>query len=428
MIDFQRKKNSNYSVNQPLSQIQYDSICTPMKSEDNSKKIFDHIQKTDNQIKSMEEEITVLKSQLFNLTQKINLQENISNVNNSSLDILTIKNEIKFDLQKEIKQIVNYELNQKNNELIQKMENFDTDFDRLIKSLKKQFMNTAETINQLDDNKLNITEYEIQINTINKNINDIKLEIENKNLITVNNKENENYDIKLQTEIDKLKKNIYDDYEKINLKILTELKNQADDIKVLYQGMHDMDTEKINIEKIPQENRLSNNTLSYIENEISKKANLDQLNFALETQSKLNEAFSSASKICRFCWDSDGELINDKYIQWSVQNINTALDVFKWDNNSDFISILKNGVYKVVVGLISNNTKKNLGIILNDDLNIMTDNNIVNNYYDNGKDNIKYIEKYIACCENTKLRIIVLDNDDSDDNSEEAFLEISKII
>ena len=427
MIDFQRKKNTSYSINQAFSQNQHDSVCTPMKSEDYSKKIYDHIQKTDNQIKSMEDEITMLKSQLFDLTQKINSPENFTNLNNSSLDILTIKNEIKLDLQNEIKQIVNYEINQKNNELNQKMDNFDIDFDRLIKSLKKQFMNTAETINQLDDNKLNITDYESQIDIINKNINDLKFKNDNKNIITLSNNGNENFDIKLQTEIDKLKKNIYDDYEKINLKILTELKNQADDIKVLYQGLHDIDTGKINIEKMPQINRLSNNTLSYIENEMSKKANLDQLNFALETQSKLNEAFSSASKISRFCWDSDGELTNDKYIQWSVQNINTALDVFKWENNSEFISILKNGVYKVVVGLISNNSKKNLGIVLNEDLNIIT-NNITTNYCNNEKGNIKAVEKYIACCENTKLRIIVMNNNDSNDNSEEAFLEISKII
>ena len=46
--------------------------------------------------------------------------------------------------------------------------------------------------------------------------------------------------------------------------------------------------------------------MSLIDIELSKKANLDQLNFALETQAKLNEAFSSATRICRFCWDSEG--------------------------------------------------------------------------------------------------------------------------
>ena len=66
--------------------------------------------------------------------------------------------------------------------------------------------------------------------------------------------------------------------------------------------------------------------LSLLDSELSKKANLDQLNFALETQSKLNEAFSSASRICRFCWDSEGTLKDDKFIIWTIQNINTALD------------------------------------------------------------------------------------------------------
>jgi hypothetical protein len=47
---------------------------------------------------------------------------------------------------------------------------------------------------------------------------------------------------------------------------------------------------------------------------------------------------------------------------------------------------------------------------------------------------VKYIEKYIACAENTKLKAVILDNnssnstDNNDDNSEEAFLEIIKII
>jgi hypothetical protein len=35
------------------------------------------------------------------------------------------------------------------------------------------------------------------------------------------------------------------------------------------------------------------------------------------------------------------------------------------------------------------------------------------------------MEKYIACVENTKVKVILFD---SNDNSEEAFLEITKII
>jgi len=191
----------------------------------------------------------------------------------------------------------------------------------------------------------------------------------------------------------------------------------------------------------PAENINSLNLLSIMETELSKKANLDQLNFALETQSKLNEAFSSASRISRFCWDSEGVLKEDKYIKWSIQNINTALDVFKWENNSESINILQNGVYKIVIGLIGLEKNKNFGIIFNDDENIIIDsrNNTNNNYgmndtdneidMINDKGNVKFMEKYIACVENTKLKVIIFDNNnDSNDNSEEAFLEIVKII
>ena len=184
----------------------------------------------------------------------------------------------------------------------------------------------------------------------------------------------------------------------------------------------------------------SNNIIPYIDIELSKKANLDQLNFALETQAKLNEAFSSASRISRFCWDSDGTLKDEKYIKWSIQNINTALDVFRWEKNSENINILQNGVYKVVFGLIGLETKKSFGIIFNNEENIIIDsgyNNNTNNLYDNENDinndkgNIQFMIKYIACIENTNIKAIVFNNngnDNSNDNSEEAFLEITKII
>ena len=165
-----------------------------------------------------------------------------------------------------------------------------------------------------------------------------------------------------------------------------------------------------------------------MEIELSKKANLDQLNLALETQAKLNEAFSSATRISRFCWDSEGILSENKYIKWSIQNINTALDAFKWENNSDTITILQNGVYKIVVGLIGLETKKSFGLVFNNDENIIADNNdFIRNENDinSDKGNIKFMEKYIACEENTKIKVFLFDNND---NSEEAFLELTKII
>ena len=345
-----------------------------------------------------------------------------------------------------------------------RMDNFDMDFDRLVQSLKNQFLANANTITKLEICKVDTNNFEKQINLINQNIEKLSNKINSINLQDINrliisnkksnSQKNDNINYELEKKIDSLKEEIYADIEKINLKILNEIKNQANDIKILYQKFQFYEDEKtisnkdrdLNFDSpkhITLENSSDNlnkmNILSIIDSELSKKANLDQLNYALETQSKLNEAFSSASRICRFCWDSEGLLKDDKYVIWSIQNINTALDIFKWEKNSENITVMQNGVYKIVFGLIGLEKNKNFGISFNDDENIilnskeMNNNNEYENENDinNEKGNMKYLEKYIACAENTNIKAIILENNNdisNEDSSEEAFLEISKII
>ena len=80
---------------------------------------------------------------------------------------------------------------------------------------------------------------------------------------------------------------------------------------------------------------------------------------------------------------------------------------------------------------------KSFGISFNDDENLIMNSKNNNadteneNDINNEKGNVKYLEKYIACAENTKIKAIIFEknnNDLNDDNSEEAFLEITKII
>ena len=419
---------------------------------------------TKENFENFKKEIQLFNEEKINNSKILEINDSLENLNQQLIQ----KEEEKSNLENIILNKINndkIEINSITNNINKRIDNLDLDFDRLVQSLKNQFLTNANTLNQLEISKVNTTDFENQINSINQSLEVINNKLNSNNLQdrnkvykkAINKTEiynNEDIIYDLNKKIADLKEEIYIDLEKINLKILNELKNQANDIKLLFQKFQYYEDPNKSIsnkerdvnfdyqKNITLDNSTDNsnkiNVLSILDTELSKKANLDQLNFALETQSKLNEAFSSASRICRFCWDSEGLLKDDKYIIWTIQNINTALDVFKWENNSENITIIQNGVYKIVFGLIGLEKNKNFGISFNDEENIIFNTKMSNNAdienendINNEKNNVKYLEKYIACAENTKLKSIIFEknnNDFNDDNSEEAFLEITKII
>ena len=461
------ESNSNFNLNQ-IFKFKEDIKNDLMRDINNI--VISQNNELKEKFQNLKEEIELYNDEKTNTNKIIEINDNLETLNKQ----LMMKDNEKNNLENLIFNKMNndkLEINNTTNNIIKRMDSFDLDFDRLVQSLKNQFLTNANTISQLEISKVNINDYEKQMNLINQNIEELNNKIVNDNNLmdkvfssnrNINksallNNINNNNEIDVKNELKSFRNEMLDDIEKINLKILNELKNQADDIKILYQKMNILDNTQnkqrdINFEspKIlslnsfmnqldQNENPALNNILSIMESELSKKANLDQLNFALEAQSKLNEAFSSASRMSRFCWDSEGLLKDDKYIIWTIQNINTALDVFKWENNTENITIMQNGVYKIVIGLIGLEKNKNFGIIFNDEENIIIDSRNNNgwneaeneNDINNDKGNIKFMEKYIACVENTKIKAIIYDNNNNDsneENSEEAFLEIIKII
>ena len=318
--------------------------CTYINNTENNNLFLSQIKKFKNEIKNelmlsindminsnikkFEEKFENLKEEIDINDDKISIKK-ISEINNSLENInqkLLINNEEKNNLENIILNRVNndkIEINNTTENIIKRIDNLDMDFDRLIISLKNQFLNSANTINQLQLSKVNKNEYENQIEEIKHYIENINNKMEN--IINNNNsnyikdfnfiKQNKNNifnenninkdknivpnddDIEIKKELNVFKNDLYNDLEKINLKMLNELKNQADDIKLLYQEINYLKN-KINTDtklKSPnnQELNSSNNNLlnaidnsiiipnnmhSYLESELSKKANLDQLN------------------------------------------------------------------------------------------------------------------------------------------------------
>ena len=459
-VTFDENNNNNTYINK-IIQIKEDIKNEIMKDINNV--LISQKNEMKENYENLKKEVDLFNEEKINNNKIIEINDSLENLNQQLLQ----KDEEKANLENIILNKINndkIEVNNVTNNINKRIDSLDLDFDRLVQSLKNQFLTNANTLNQLEISKVNVTDFENQINAINQNLEKInnklnssylqdKSRLNKKNINKTEVYNNDDIIYEIEKKMSSLKDEIYADLEKINLKILNELKNQANDIKLLFQKFqYYEDSNKtisnkerdINFDyqkNITLDNSTDNanklNILSILDSELSKKANLDQLNFALETQSKLNEAFSSASRICRFCWDSEGVLKDDKFIIWTIQNINTALDVFKWENNSENITIIQNGVYKIVFGLIGLERNKSFGISFNDDENLIMSSKNNNadteneNDINNEKGNVKYLEKYIACAENTRIKAIIFEknnNDLNDDNSEEAFLEITKII
>ena len=411
MLDFEKRKEKSV-LNSQIHQEEN------LLNTEQSKFLYEITFNNNSQIKDMQKEIHILKTQMCDILNIFNDKSLLNKFKNKSSKI-SFTNEKRFEDNKTVITYIDKEITNQLNENMKILNNklnvlnaeykFKYNFDKLKeKNQKKQF--------------------------------GIKL-----NEDDINNKsQNSTLDLK---DLKKIKKEIYSDFETINLKILNELKNQAYDIKSIYQELQTNNKNYIKNplnteEDILSDNINNNKIIQYIHNiekELSKKVNLEHLNFALNAQSQLNEALNSTCQICRMCWDSEGILLENKYIQWSSQNINTALNVFDWESNSEYIKILQKGVYKIVIGLIGLESDKNIIIIFNDmDKIYETESNYegddMNDNYNKNlcsgieKGNVKYIEKYFACVENTGIKIMLIDKNDNNDISEEAFLELQKII
>jgi hypothetical protein len=454
MLDFEKRKEKSV-LNSQIRQEEY------QLTTEQSKFIYDLATNNNNQINDIQKEIHILKTQMCDILNILNNKNAINKFKNKNNKNFYIE-EKKVEDDYEIKEYINKEIRRQLNENIEILndklnlcqdEDYKSELDSELHMVKNELVNHEKLIISLKNNKVDKVEYDKNIKAINNNFEKLNEKIIRPKLeIKQNEDDLKNKNLFFNNEdLKRIKEEIYIDFEKINLKILSELKNQAYDIKSLYQELqtynkgsikNSINSEEDTIRENLKYNKLVN-IINNIEKELSKKVNLEHLNYALDAQSKLNEALNCTSQICRMCWDSEGTLFDNKYIQWSSQNINTALNIFKWepDSNIECIKILRKGVYKIVIGLIGLESDKNIKVCFNDLINkgfeteIDMENNSVkeNNYLDwnsgNEKGNVKFIEKYFACLENTEIKVLLIDNEnDNNDTSEEAFLELEKII
>lgn len=434
-----------------------EEIKSMIKLEIEKSNIKEEIQNTLEGIKkendSTKKEIASINKQINSIEKNLNtkVKENdnseILEQVNKAIGLIDKKT---FSITSQLKQNIEQYIIKTN----KRMSDFDNDFDRLIESLKTQFQSVNDTILQFDKTKLDIKDILKYINdsraqtpissylpntqnnlfenfkfhTIEPSTTEKSQQISNISIFEQfdNNIRNTNTNNQMKQDLIALKHDIISDFEKINNKILNELQNQANDIKNLYNELHQNDL-------TDGDNMKISSLIYQLDAEVNKKANIEQLNYALEAQAKINDAFCSANKVARWSWGDDGLVNENGIIIWTIQNINTSLDVFTWENDSETIYVNVKGIYRISAGVMFTKTDKNRKIYIN----INNETAIYSNEIIDDDTGLIYVEKFFALGDETKVQVgVIMDKKKEEEiklniNGEcyaEGFLEIKKVI
>ena len=324
----------------------------------------------------------------------------------------------------EINLTINEILQENNLEINNNLEQINSE----IKNLEKNFEEKIQK--KLDENKFDtyLTNIKKELNSkisildSQKNIQDIMISFEQKINILITELKQElitNFENLLHEKADITLLN--DKISSIDFNILKDYITTIDyDLK---QKMESMFNDYINITNTNMENlnkeMLSNitNNKSQINSLLNSKANIDELNIALNqikkelnnkvnniefknsmnNQAMINDIICNENQVGRWLWKSSKNK-NKLAIPWDIQSVNTAPDNYIWEKSGINIIVINGGIYQVSLGLYFNsniNKKIQVQIIVNSDNVINVKNNNLNNlnnnndYYSNKGNNLK---------------------------------------
>lgn len=443
MISFNHDKDAINEIKEIISNIicTEDYVCPFMLQLKNS---FIDMQSTaEKNTISIEKKLSQLEDKLNNISNNNTTITSNKEEKNITTKEYKIIDSIYIDLISKHAKTQEASINNCKSELLSKiiiiqkrLNEFDQDFDKLIDSLKTQFQNVNEMIlEQKQDKEKHSTKDDNNQNLNPEIIHDIFTTI---NQLKEKNQRNEHIIASLSQirkdpiekdtltnmmakEVISLRKEINADFELINSKILNELQSQANDISDIYTIIRSQ-TNQIN--KGDNFNEIGDNFM-FLAHQLEQKANIEHLNYALESQSKINDALCLAYRIGRWSW-SNGRIDEKGIIIWTMMNINTAIDNFKWNNENGTIIIKTKGIYKIVTGLICTSNIE-FCIYINNTA-IINNNDSSNQCY--SINNMLLLNQYIPLSEGSiiKIGILIENYKDLSNINAESFLEIRAVL
>ena len=353
------------------------------KLENKNETIITELNKQNDAIKNF----TTNEKEEINLTLNEILQENNLEINNNLEQINSeIKNleknleekiqkkidENKFDtyltnIKKELNSKISILDSQKNIQDI--MISFEQKINILITELKQELITNFE----------NLLHEKADITLLNDKISSIDFNILKDYITTID------YDLKQKME------SMFNDYinitntnmENLNKEMLSNITNNKSQINSLLNS-------KANIDEL-------NIALNQIKKELNNKVNNIEFKNSMNNQAMINDIICNENQVGRWLWKSSKNK-NKLAIPWDIQSVNTAPDNYIWEKSGINIIVINGGIYQVSLGLYFNsniNKKIQVQIIVNSDNVINVKNNNFNNlnnnndYYSNKGNNLK---------------------------------------
>ena len=353
------------------------------KLENKNETIITELNKQNDAIKNF----TTNEKEEINLTINEILQENNLEINNNLEQINSeIKNleknleekiqkkidENKFDtyltnIKKELNSKISILDSQKNIQDI--MISFEQKINILITELKQELITNFE----------NLLHEKADITLLNDKISSIDFNILKDYITTID------YDLKQKME------SMFNDYinitntnmENLNKEMLSNITNNKSQINSLLNS-------KANIDEL-------NIALNQIKKELNNKVNNIEFKNSMNNQAMINDIICNENQVGRWLWKSSKNK-NKLAIPWDIQSVNTAPDNYIWEKSGINIIVINGGIYQVSLGLYFNsniNKKIQVQIIVNSDNVINVKNNNFNNlnnnndYYSNKGNNLK---------------------------------------
>ena len=204
------------------------------------------------------------------------------------------------------------------------MQNYTKDF------LKKFDNDIVNNLNNKASNE--------EMNEIKMDINQLKYLIDRKadlnimnNIEDIVNNINQNY----------INKNNYENFIEICQKDIQEMKNDI----ILKSNIDETLSylkDKANINDV-------NTALNQIHDELDIKLSVQDFDYSMNNQNKINTALVQNNQIGIWIWQS-GTLKSGHKIQWEIQKINNFPENFIWNKDSDNILVRKKGIYLCNMG------------------------------------------------------------------------------